>query len=453
MESTRLSLFRAVRTFMAAAPQKSPRARAGAGNSNTKADTEAAPCTARARCVAAAMLRARLAKRQIPAATALPEPERAVSVVSSPPVPQTPLSPKAEGLWKSASSLAKSAYTVHLAHQRRYHVYPTHDLLCKVEQDWAAWGPAEKEKWIKATPQGRKALKLLQNELAVLREPGSDGDAESLTPRLSSWAEKYDARVAVRRSPALDATLPQLSPTETPRLFIDPSLLPFAPPCEADIAAALSPARATLAREAKEAEEVVQEGLWRRQATSLLGSEGAATFASAVKQQQRAGHSSGGGGLEGEGEEDLCGRKEAARQRRRREVRPSLFRGGPSSLSHSSSPEPKDGPQYSDAFLAFSSSLGIHSPRKVYVMRKLLPHLDSAGGPPKTLAEVKELATRFSAEYDANTAELRNSGEDEALAGYNRELLKDELDRLQAKMAKFQSQLPLLMRWQNVLSK
>lgn len=358
----------------------------------------------------AALLRARR-ERQPPSPHDSP-------VSSSTTLGQTPVEEsRRRALRAGAASLGRSAYLVHSAHQAAHQATPTAKLLQHVQDTWAGWSAKERAKWVGATPQGRRVLRALSLDGATNKHraptasPDSRSDTMCLRPRLDRAVSSFSALPATRRVPAAAAST--AGPIHyTPR---PPTPIAASAPHhqEVVIEAAYSPNTHTVAGEVRAARMRQQRAQWQAQMQEILGADGAFVYANDVKKLQVA-------PAEDDAEEAL--------------------------VDDSAPAEAKSTPESSLREQCARHHIG--SPRKVFVMQKLLPLLESTDDEAKLgsmipLGEVQSKAQAFSDEYDRICAQVQRTWGAAGLQAYQQELLLEEVSRVDERQTAFQTNLPL----------
>ncbi|KAG5486056.1 hypothetical protein LSCM4_06763 [Leishmania orientalis] len=344
-------------------------------------------------------------------------------------------------------------------------------LQMSMDKRWDELTDEARVRWITSTSQGRRALQHA-TKLAKFRNPtraqenAGDSDAR-VVPSMEAMLSKYKTTLVLPRLPRVAALAP--SPKE-PILRAklqhgtDESASPTPKLAAASIAlsgvihvpSGNNANRRHLRDRADAVRREERRKLWRRALIQFLGGDAAFMFVNDVKDLQQP-------------------RTEAEQALKQDAGVPGGDRARPAATMPSTSaakptrdvtPEeaPDDGAQvaFSDGLLNLCEGLGIRSPRRAYVLSRVLPEVDAANNSedsPLSLAEVRELAKRCSIEYDGlrddairTAQEAGFTSAEDALRAFEREQLALAVTRVQTKLLMFQEDLPLLKSCVNALS-
>lgn len=347
-------------------------------------------------------------------------------------------------------------------------------LQMVIDKWWDDLTDEARVRWITSTPQGRRALqhatKLAKFGDVFRGQGSSSGDSGALVvPSMESMLTKYKSTLVQPRFPREAALAP--SPKESIlrvklRDEKDPSANPRSK--SATVSSALGAMmhvasennanRRRLRDRADAVRREEQRKLWHQALVQFLGGESAFTFVHDVKdlQQPRT-------------EAEQAVKREASAQGGGGTGHATTVMPNTPAATATGNLTPEEVPDggapvaFPNSLLDMCEGLGIRSPRRAYVLSRVLPEVDAASaseGPPLSLAEVQDLAKKCSTEYD----ELRDDAvrtaqeagfacAEDAVRAFEREQLALAVARVQAKLLVFQEKLPLLKRCVNVLSK
>lgn len=334
-------------------------------------------------------------------------------------------------------------------------------LLTAVESHWAALSAEKRVRWVTSTPQGRRAL---QHAMRLARHGEAGGDAARsarttdeaataaapLSPSLMAMLSTYTDALVQPRQPRAAALAPPpagasalrarlrgggAAGTEAPAARPDTTRLAMYGMLHGAYAAHSNCSHLRARADAVQAEE--RRRRWHETLVRFLGGEGAFAFAHDVKDLQQPYDDT----------EKAAAPAAAA-------VSDAVSGGtrGQRSL-----------PEADAALLAFCESLGIRSPRRVFVLAGVLPEVDAAASAPRsplTLEEVRTMATALSAEYDKLREEAAQTALDSGFASpeaavqaFERKQLARAVAGVQARLTRFEEGLPLLKSCVTVFSK
>ncbi|KAG5510648.1 hypothetical protein JKF63_06946 [Porcisia hertigi] len=346
-------------------------------------------------------------------------------------------------------------------------------LQTEVNKVWNGFTDEARVRWITSTPQGRRALehatKLSKLRSGMAHRDSDRKSAAHVSLHLEAMLSKYEDTLVQPRLPRAAALAPppresmlrinfqgetgtsadSLSNSATGSLTLH------------DIVHGAYANNANCRHLRDRADAVRREErkkLWQQALVQILGGEAAFMFLRDVKDLQQPRekgeeapiHEAGMRGRGGTGSTDTVLPSTAAA---------IATRDATQETTTDSSAEVS----FSDGLLDLCESLGIRSPRRAYVLSRVLPQVDAATasqGPAPSLAEVRDLAKRCTAEYDklrcdaARTArEAGFASAQDAVRAFEREQLALAVAGVQAKLRLFEEKLPLLKNCVRVLSK
>ncbi|KAG5485507.1 hypothetical protein LSCM1_07593 [Leishmania martiniquensis] len=346
------------------------------------------------------------------------------------------------------------------------------ELQTAADKQWDALTDEARVRWITSTPQGRRALQhatRLAKSREAIRGQGCDSDSGArLIPSLAAMLSKYKSTIVQPRSPRVAALAP--SPKQSIlrtklRLGADGSASCTPKPATASIAVSgmmhVASKNSTNRRHLRDRADAVRREerrkRWHRTLTQLLGGEAALMFVNNVKDLQLPGTEVGEALTQGADARERGGIRPAA------PAPTSSAAPATRDATHEETAKGSAPVTFSDGLLTLCDGLGIRSPRRAYVLARVLPEVDSASASealPLSLAKVRELAKRCSTEYDelrkdaVRTAQEAGFGSaEDAVRAFEREQLALAVTRVQAKLLMFQEDLPLLKSCVNALSK
>ncbi|CCW65288.1 unnamed protein product [Phytomonas sp. EM1] len=335
--------------------------------------------------------------------------------------------------WKAsawADASGKAAYLTHVAHQRRFDGLSITDLISMVDRTWASWDATKKANWVMGAPQGRRALRLLTDvDCGRIPAKGRVAGKHNLGPARhgSSCMGKREARSPLMPCGPSAAAMSCKTPRRHPLTLREwagslsthrtesPSLAHKQGAFDAAVAASHS----FEASHHLSVSRLRQRNRWKRELNRMLGGNDSRTFQGFIKEHQQ------------EYENIQAPTKPVTE--------------APKASS-------------TDTFLNFCDDMNIGSPRKAFVLQKMIPFLDSnerevsnGNAAPLSLAEVKAAAQRFSQEFDQYRNDiLKNCGNSLAVQAYEKALIDEELTQVRLKLNRFQSKIPLLQRIANL---
>ncbi|CAJ1986583.1 hypothetical protein conserved [Leishmania donovani] len=346
-------------------------------------------------------------------------------------------------------------------------------LQMAIDKWWDDLTDEARVRWITSTPQGRRALqhatKLTKFGNVFCGRGRSSNSGAHVVPSMESMLTKYKSTLVQPRLPRAAALVP--SPKESIlRMKLHDEKDASANPSwkSTTVSSALAGMmhaasennanRRRLRDRADAVRREEQRKLWHQALVQFLGGESAFTFVHDVKdlQQPRT-------------EAEQAVKREADAQSGGGTGHATTVAPNTPAATATGNATPKEMADagapvaFSDGLLDMCEGLGIRSPRRAYVLSRVLPEVDAANaseGPPLSLAEVQDLAKKCSTEYD----ELRDdavrmaheagfASAEDAVRAFEREQLALAVARVQARLLMFQENLPLLKRCVNVLSK
>ncbi|KPA77574.1 hypothetical protein ABB37_06945 [Leptomonas pyrrhocoris] len=339
-------------------------------------------------------------------------------------------------------------------------------LLTEVEVAWAKLDKDMKLRWIVSTPQGRRALRQAMETAAETRRggraPSHLADAAQRVPSLDQMLSKYADALVRPRLPRPAARSPAPKDRHLYELFCDARAqnqldhVQLFSPQDGEVrmhksATRDSANRTSLRRKADAARAMEREKVWFQTLANCLGGDNAVKLVNDVKSLQRS--------REETGEYEM----RAAASNGSVGVPGSVPPASPTETTEEASGhEGGSEPTYSTGFLDLCEELGIRSPRRVYVRSRVLQAVDEAAATPKplTLDEVRELTTKYCAQYDKEVATIAANAEasgsvpaEKAVSDFERYQLELAVDKVQVKLSKFQGDVPLLRSCTSVFNK
>ncbi|GET86325.1 hypothetical protein, conserved [Leishmania tarentolae] len=338
-------------------------------------------------------------------------------------------------------------------------------LQMAIDKSWNDLTDEARMRWITSTPQGRRALqhatKLTKFRNVFRGQGNSSNSGAHGVPSMESMLTKYKNTLVHPRLPRAAALAPSPKESILRRKLHDTkdasanwgaqsSTVPGVWSGMMHASSANNDNRNRLRDRADSVRREEQRKLWHQALVQFLGGESAFMFVHDVKnlQQPRA-----EAGSQNEG-----GAGRAATVTPNIPVVTSTANATPEEVAHDGAPI-----AFSDRLLDMCEGLGIRSPRRAYVLSRVLPEVDAASaseGPPLSLAEVRDLAKKYSTEYDklrddaVRTAqEAGFASAEDAVRAFEREQLVLAVARVQTTLLTFQENLPLLKKCVSVLSK
>lgn len=337
-----------------------------------------------------------------------------------------------------ALSYGKSAFLIHCAHDHGTRM-PTEvadqgrctgatsggQLLEHVEKAWDCLSSKQQTRWTLSTPQGSRLLRMVLRDAWVdphhaMTTNGKDSfeHVRRLVPRAAAVVgQPPQQQRALTKGPTTAAATPAVVFTDA----VNDVEAQRGIETTVHVAYGNTASHRVLRTAVNEAVLKQHRSKWRRVLRSILGGEGATVFIDAMKELQ-------------EPVEEI---DEA------QSVPPA--------------PHTAVDPAPTEELLNFCADLGIFSPRRSFVLQRLLPHLEDQTGQlaPLTLAEVRTLAESFSDEYNKNIAQLQPSlstpssdTNDTAnpVADYQEALVEEDVHQVRQSIERFQDELFTLKR-------
>lgn len=339
-------------------------------------------------------------------------------------------------------------------------------LSWEMEQTWAALDHAARVRWMTSTPQGRQALR---QAMAAPTETAAAVSDAGVVPSMCEMLSKYADALVRPRQPRTAALAPAPQRHHLQDLFaeeaqgsqrehhkdrhvsqqqqVGEAVLHNTTPDNAN--------RASLRLKAETARAVEREKVWLQNLAACLGGDNAVKFVNDVKSLQRPredngesdarGSASNGSSSSGGGGSDTGSAGDAS-------LTTSAVKAALSERDCT----------YSPGLLELCEELGIRSPRRAYVLSRVLRQVDEATttAQPIPLSQVRELTTRYAAQYDREVgtiaANARTAGlvsPEKAVSDFEKYQLELAVDGVQVRLSKFQDDVPLLRNCTSVFNK
>jgi hypothetical protein len=335
-------------------------------------------------------------------------------------------------------------------------------LTAEVEHTWARLDADAKVRWITSTPQGRRALRQATATVTAtgIRSDPCHAATAVRVPSMEQMLSKYADALVRPRLPRTAALSPAPKPHLLRKLFAEGEQEQEAQGSPEDQGQPSSvwredlrmhssdrqdsSNRANLRLKADVAYAMEREKVWFQSLASCLGGDNAVKFVNDVKSLQRPREENAEYGVRGPAANTSSGLGGGATPP---EHSTEAFN---TTLNHREMREPI----YSAGLLELCEELGIRSPRRAYVRVRVLQAVDEAAATaqPLTLDQVRDLTTRYGAQYDQEVQAIAKDAQSaesnvtpaQAVRDFEKFQLELAVDQVRVKLSKFQDDVPLL---------